>query len=103
MAQHNGQGKLRQVPLLLSVPALLLWTGVAAFLVKWIRAWAAARLEPGVNTSWVALYGMFAVAVAALAGGIFLTVRAWQGKSTVSRQVLSILLGTLFLLVVCGD
>ncbi|HUT29432.1 MAG TPA: hypothetical protein VMX13_06550 [Sedimentisphaerales bacterium] len=103
MARENLSSKLRRAPVLLSVPALLLWTAVAAFLVKWIRAWAAGRLEPGVNTSWAALYGIFAVAVAALAGGIFLTVRAWQGKSTVSRQVLSILLGVLFLLVVSGD
>jgi hypothetical protein len=103
MARENISSKLRHAPVLLSVPALLLWTAVAAFLVKWVRFWAAGRLEPGVNTSWAVLYGTFTVALAALAGGIFITIRTWQGKSTVSWQVLSIVLGVLFLLVVSGD
>jgi hypothetical protein len=49
------------------------------------------------------LYGFFAVAVLALAAGIFLTIRAWQGKSTVRWQLLSILLGGLSLWATAGD
>jgi hypothetical protein len=103
MAQESERVKAGRAPTLLSIPALLIWIAAAAFLVKWIRFWGAGRLGPGANTSWAALYATFAVAAAALAAGTFLTVRAWQGKSTVSRQVISILLGVLFLLAVSGD
>ena len=103
MSEQNDRVKVRHVPVLLSVPAVLLWIGVAAFLVKWIRFWAAGHLEPGANTSWTVLYAVFAAAVLALGGGIFLTIRAWQGKSTVTRQVLSLVLGALFLWAVSGD
>lgn len=55
MAQQNHLSKLTRAPVLLSVPALCLWIGVAVFLLKWIRAWAAgpagriAGLEPGLE------------------------------------------------------
>lgn len=103
MVKQNFLTKVKRAPVLLSVVALALWITVAAFLLKWFRAWAGGRLEPGINTSWAALYGIFAVAVLALAAGIFLTIRAWQGKSTVRWQVFSILLAALFLLVTSGD
>ena len=103
MAEHKHLTKVRRATVLLSVLALSLWIGVALFLLKWFRAWAAGRLEPGASTSWAVLYGMFAVAVLALACGVFLTIRAWQGKSTVRWQVFSIFLGALFLRAVCGD
>ena len=102
MTQQNHPTKATRAPLLLSVLALLVWIGVAVFLLKWVRAWAAGRLEPGIETTWMALYGFFAVALLALAAGIVLTIRAWQGKSTVSWQVLSILLGLLSLWATCG-
>ena len=103
MAQQNHPAKLTPAPLLLSLLALSLWAGVALFLLKWIRAWAAGRLEPGIESTWLALYAFFAVAVLALAAGIFLTIRAWQGKSTVRWQLLSILLGGLSLWATAGD
>jgi hypothetical protein len=103
MAEQNHPTKLPRVPVLLSVVALLVWVGVGAFLVKWIRLWAAGRLEPGINTSWGALYGVFGLAVLALAGGVFLTIRAWQGKSTVGWQVFSVILGAVSLWAVSGD
>ena len=103
MVKQNHPTKVKHAPVLLSVPALALWIGVALFLLKWFRAWAAGRLEPGINTSWATLYGIFAVAVLALACGVFLSISAWQGKSTVRWQVFSILLGAFFLLVVSGD
>ena len=102
MAQQNHPTKATRAPLLLSVLSLSVWIGVAVFLLKWVRAWAAGHLEPGIETSWAALYGFFAVAVLALAAGIFLTIRAWQGKSTMGWQVLSILLGLLSLWATCG-
>jgi hypothetical protein len=102
MTEQSQPNKTTRAPVLLSVLALSVWIAVAAFLLKWVRAWAAGRLEPGVGTTWVALYGLFAVAVVALAAGIFLTIRAWQGKSTVSWQVLSILLGLFSLWATCG-
>jgi len=102
MTQQSHPTKATRAPVLLSVLALSVWIGVALFLLKWIRAWAAGRLEPGIETSWAALYGFFAVAVLALAAGIFLTIRAWQGKSTVRWQVLSIFLAVLSLWATCG-
>jgi hypothetical protein len=89
--------------LVVSVAALSVWLAVAGFLVKWLRAWSAGRLEPGVGSSWSGLYGMFAVAVVALGAGLFLTIRAWLGKSTVKWQVFSIVLAVISLLLVCGD
>jgi hypothetical protein len=103
MAQQNHPTKLTPAPLLLSVLALSLWIAVALFLLKWIQAWAAGRLEPGIESSSLALYAFFALAVFALAAGIFLTIRAWQGKSTVRWQLLSILLGGLSLWATAGD
>lgn len=102
MAQQSQPNKATRAPVLISVLALLVWIAVAAFLLKWVRAWAAGRLEPGIETAWAALYVFFAVAVLALAAGVFLTIRAWQGKSTVSWQVLSILLGLFSLWATCG-
>ncbi|GAI91520.1 unnamed protein product [marine sediment metagenome] len=102
MAKNNLLTKLSRAPVLLSLPALALWIAVAAFLFKWIRAWSAGHLEPGIETSWATLYGFFAVAVLALAAGLFFTIRAWQGKSTVRWQVLSLLLGVLALWMTCG-
>ena len=101
--QHYHPTKVTRAPLLLSVLGLSLGIGVALFLAKWIRAWAAGRLEPGVESSWLALYSFFGVAVLALAAGVFLTIRAWQGKSTVAWQVLSIAMGALSLWATCGD
>ena len=89
--------------MLLSIPATLLWVGVSGFLLKWYQAWTTGNLEPGLGTSWTSLYVIFAIAVLALACGFYLTVMAWIGKSTVRWQIVSIVLGFLFLWAVAGD
>jgi len=98
-----GRRKASRGPIFLSIPAVFLWVGVGAFLVKWACAWATGRLEPGVGTSWTGLYFMFAIAALSFMGGLFLTVMAWIGRSTVRWQVFSIVLGLIFLWVVSGD
>lgn len=86
-----------------SVLALLVWIGVLAFLAKWFQAWAVGRLEPGVNTSWAALKILFLLACLASAGGMFLSVRAWWGKSHLKWQVVSLITALLTLWAVCGN
>jgi len=102
MTEEYHATKVPRAAVWLSFLAMLVWTGVVVFLVKWVRAWSAGRLEPGIESTWAALYGMFGLAVLALAAGVFLTIRAWQGKSNVAWQVLSIVLGVLSLWATCG-
>lgn len=90
-------------PILLSIPAVLLWTGVGAFLLKWVRYLAAGRLGPGDGTYTGLYFIMFAIAVLAITTELFLTIMAWIGKSTVRWQIFSIVLGLIFLLVLSGD
>lgn len=73
--------------ILTSVLALLVWLAVLAFLAKWFQAWAVGHLQPGVNTSWAALKVLFLLAFLASASGIFLSVRAWRGKSHLKEEI----------------
>ena len=94
--------KTNRATILLSVPATLLWVGVGAFLLRWYFAWGAGNLQPGLRTSWTALYVVFGIATLAVAGGFCLTTMAWIGKSTVRWQIVSVVLGVLFLWMVAG-
>jgi hypothetical protein len=89
--------------LVASILAFLLWLGVLALLAKWAQAWATGRLEPGASTSLEALALVFLAAAVASVGGIFLSVRAWRGKSQVKWQALSMLGAALALWAVSGD
>ena len=88
---------------IVSVPAALLWGGVGAFMLKWASAWQGGRLQPGIETSWMALYVIFGVAALAICGGACLTAMAWLGKSTVRWQAVSLVVGVFFLWLVAGD
>jgi hypothetical protein len=92
-----------RVLFIMSIPVLLIWLGVLAFLVKWFRAWSEGRLEPGQGTSWVALFVLFFVALVVCASGIYLNVRAWQSKSRLTWQILSLIGAVLVLWAVSGD
>jgi len=94
--------KSNRATILLSVPATLLWVGVGAFLLRWYFAWGTGNLQPGLRTSWTALYVFFGIATLAVAGGFCLTTMAWIGKSTVRWQIVSVVLGVLFLWMVAG-
>ena len=89
--------------ILLSIPAVLLWLGVGGFLLKWYRAWATNSLEPGLGTSWLTLYIIFAIATLAVASGLWNAVSAWTGKSKEQWQVASIVAGFMFLWSAVGD
>ena len=95
--------KSNRPTILLSVPAALLWVGVGLFLLRWYCAWWTGNLQPGLGTSWTALYVMFAIAALAVASGFCLTTMAWIGKSTVRWQIFSVVLGVLFLWAVAGN
>ncbi len=102
-APENQMLKRNRWPVLLSVPATFLWLGVGMFLLKWARAWATGRTEPGIGTTWTALYLMFALAALACAGGLCLAIMAWMGKSSIRWQAFSIVLGLVLLWLVSGD
>ena len=93
----------RAPTLVASILAFLLWLGVLALLAKWSQAWATGRLEPGASTSLEPLALVFLVAAVASVGGIFLSVRAWRGRSQVKWQALSMLGAALALWAVSGN
>ena len=86
-----------------SIPATLIWFGVLAFLAKWLQAWASGRLAPGESSSWAALLVLFLFALLACAGGIYLSIRAWRGKSHFKWQAASLIGAVLLLWTVSGD
>ena len=99
----NRSVQNHRVTKITSVPAALTWFGVLAFLAKWFQAWSVGRLEPGSDTSWMALLMVFIVALLASGGGIYLSIRAWQGRSHVKWQVISLIGAVLVLWAVSGD
>ena len=100
---HNRLIQSNYGSILLSIPATLLWIGVGGFLLRWHRAWIAGNLEPGLETSWTALYVIFGISALAMMAGFCLTITAWIGRSTVRWQIASAVLGLVFLWVVAGD
>ena len=100
--QRGPSPRSDSTAIVLSVPAVILWSGVSAFLVKWSLAWEAGRLQPALGTSWSTLYAVFGIATLAVAVGFCLTLLAWMGRSTVRWQLFSVVLGVLFLWAVAG-
>ena len=86
----------------ISIPAGLVWLAVAAFLVRWLIAWAGGNLELGEGTSWVTLVILFFVASAACLGGVCIAIRAWLGPPNLSWQIFSLVLGLITLWAVAG-
>ncbi|MBC8875715.1 MAG: hypothetical protein H8E44_40325 [Planctomycetes bacterium] len=100
---HERLAKSNRASILVSVPATLLWAVTGVFLVRWCLTWGAGNLQPGLGTSWTALYMVFGIATLAVVGGFCLTAMAWMGKSTVKWQIVSVLLGIFCLWFIAGD
>ena len=100
---NSSIGKRPLAPIVTSIPAGLIWLGALTYLAKWFKFWTGGRLEPGQDTSWIALIVLFSLALLACAGGIYSSVRAWRGKSGLWWQVVSLIGAVLVLLAVSGD
>ena len=94
---------MKQKALLISIPAAVLWLGVAFFLCKWTAYWFNGNLVPGSNTSGTILFVLFFACALATGFGIYATARAWLGKSNTRWQALSLICAFLVLWAVAGD